>query len=401
MYIKLSGMQQSVEDVRPSISTPVHRTLSRVKSWCIDTALPYWGDVGFDHRANAFHECLEFSGEPALAARRRTMVQGRQVYAFAHAAKLGWFPQGIGPAIRAAENMIKLHWSPDNQPGWVFSLHPDGTVADATRDMYTHAFALYGLAWAYTLTSGREFRKIADQTFAFVDSCLSSTGDDLSLHNLMNRERRQNPYMHLFEAALTWYEVTGDSIYIHRADEIFTLFTTRFFQPRTSILVEYFDQAWLPIVGLKGRSFEPGHHFEWVWLLHRYRRQTGRMVSGYTEPLFSTAFEMGFVDNAIAAEVQDDATIVSREVRVWPCTEALKAAAAEHEAGREKMAQFTGRLLRILERHFLGQPFAAGWLDHFNSDGSLKAKSVPASTLYHIVLGLAEADRTFNVIPNN
>ena len=80
--------------------------LQRVKSWCIETALPYWGEVGFDQPANAFHERLELSGRPDLSAPRRTMVQGRQIYAFAQAARLGWFSDGAILAQRAADNMI-------------------------------------------------------------------------------------------------------------------------------------------------------------------------------------------------------------------------------------------------------------------------------------------------------
>ena len=365
--------------------------LQRVKSWCIETALPYWGEVGFDQPANAFHERLELSGRPDLSAPRRTMVQGRQIYAFAQAARLGWFSDGAILAQRAADNMIRLHWGSDNQPGWVFAVHRDGSVADATRDIYSHAFALYGLSWVYGLTSETRYRAIADTTFAFLSDHLPPTGKVSTGEEV----RRQNPYMHLFEAALAWYDVTGDSLYLQRADEIFSLFATKFFQVRTSILVEYFDEQWMPVAGSKGRAFEPGHHFEWVWLLQKYGRSSQRVVKKYTDALFGSAVEMGFVDDLIAAEVQDDSTVLNRECRVWPYTEAIKAAVAEHEAGRESMAGFAGKLLQILERRFLGRPFAAGWLDHFNSDGSLKVNFVPASTLYHIVLGVAEADRAF------
>ena len=339
-------------------------SLDRVKSWCIEAVQPYWGEIGFDRQARAFHERLDFTGAPVVSAARRTLVQGRQIYVFAQAAKLGWFREGAELAINAADNMIRRHATvPWPMQRAMLILRPSRST---------------DLPGAYGIASDPRYRAVADQTFAFLDSHLSSStfGGLRNNMHLHNRTRHQNPYMHLFEAALAWYEVTGESRYLGRAGEIFGLFTTRFFQPSSSILVEYFDEDWLPVAGSRGRTFEPGHHFEWIWLLHRYARQTGRRVNDYTDALLKTALDTGFVDGVIAAEVQDDATVSNGEFRVWPHAEGIKAAAAEHEAGRGSMSKLADRLLRILESRFMGKPFAAGWFDHFNSDGSIKVDFV-------------------------
>lgn len=375
----------------------ITRSLERVKAWCVDTALPYWAEAGFDRAAKAFHERLDFTGAPILSPPRRTMVQGRQIYAFAHAARLGWLPTGAGLAVDAAESMIRRHWAPDGSPGWVFSVAGNGAVMDARRDIYTHAFAIYGLAWAYKLLPDPHFRDVAEQTFEFLGSYHPAARRSGS-HNIDSRAgtRQQNPYMHLFEAALAWYEATGDGRYLERADELYALFAARFFQPGASIVVEHFDEDWRPAAGHRGEVFEPGHHFEWVWLLRRYAEHSGRDVGEHTDALFETAVRTAFVNGVVAAEVRGDPPAVfNGESRVWSHTEGIKAAAAEHEAGRESMIDLADRLSLILESRFLGKPIAAGWLDHFNADGSLKVDFVPASTLYHIVLGLAEADRVF------
>ncbi|MEP9387740.1 AGE family epimerase/isomerase [Mesorhizobium sp. KR9-304] len=388
-------MEAPVIDLKSGDDLGTTWSFDRIRFWCVDTALPFWAEAGFDRRANAFHERLDFTGAPILAAPRRTMVQGRQIYAFAHAALLGWLPEGAELAIVAADNMIRLHWASDNEPGWVFSVSCDGAVVDARRDAYTQAFALYGLAWAYRLSAAQRYRDVADQTFDFLDRRLSSSASGI---DVQAGTRRQNPHMHMFEAALAWFEVTGNDQYLARATEIFRLFTTRFFQPHTAILVEHFDEDWRPAPDHRGHLFEPGHHFEWVWLLRRYGHHTGHGVDKYADALLGTALAMGFADGLIAAEVQDDATIFNREHRVWPHAEGIKAAAAEHEAGRGSMRELVDRLVLVLESRFLGKPFAAGWLDHFSPDGSLKIDFVPASTLYHLVLGIAEADRVFNTV---
>ena len=37
-----------------------------------------------------------------------------------------------------------------------------------------------------------------------------------------------------------------------------------------------FDADWRPLAGLTGRLVEPGHQFEWAWLLERWSRLRGR-----------------------------------------------------------------------------------------------------------------------------
>ncbi len=43
----------------------------------------------------------------------------------------------------------------------------------------------------------------------------------------------------------------------------------------TGALREFFDHDWAPIPGDKGRIVEPGHLFEWAWLLLRWAERRG------------------------------------------------------------------------------------------------------------------------------
>ena len=92
------------------------------------------------------------------------MVQARQIYVFSHAALLGWRPEGKVAALQAAHRLIDRYHGVDGSRGWVFSVHPDGAVHDAKRDFYAHAFALFGLAWAYKLAPEPRFLSAALNT---------------------------------------------------------------------------------------------------------------------------------------------------------------------------------------------------------------------------------------------
>jgi mannose/cellobiose epimerase-like protein (N-acyl-D-glucosamine 2-epimerase family) len=46
-----------------------------------------------------------------------------------------------------------------------------------------------------------------------------------------------------------------------------------------------------------------------------------------------------------------------------------------------------------LYRHYLMHPVVGGWYDQFDRDGRSLVDFIPASSFYHILCAIAEADR--------
>ena len=111
-------------------------------------ALPLWGQRGFDTANGHFHEFLDFSGKPDPASPRRVMVQARQISVYARAALEDGYAPGRDLALTAADTMVTRCLAADGAPGWVFSVTASGAVVDTCRDLYAHAFVIFGLAWA-------------------------------------------------------------------------------------------------------------------------------------------------------------------------------------------------------------------------------------------------------------
>ena len=86
----------------------------------------------------------------------------------------------------------------------------------------------------------------------------------------MKLPRRQNPHMHLLEALLALHVATGEKNWLRRAGALVDLFKRRFVDPQTGALIEFFAEDWSAAPGDEGRLREPGHQFEWVWLLFEY-----------------------------------------------------------------------------------------------------------------------------------
>lgn len=370
--------------------------LNQARSWALSVALPFWAEAGIDPRTGGFRERMTFAAEPILDAPHRLMVQCRQISVYALARTRGWWNQDdvLG---RALDHLVRTYWQADGKPGWIFSVDHRGRPLDRRRDTYAHAFALFGLAWGYRVTGDPQLLALADQTLTFIDIHLSAPdgGGLLDGDVRADRLRRQNPHMHFLEAMIALAQASGQERYLARAGEIFGLFSARFFEPTTGALGEYFDENWQPH-GTPDPLCEPGHHFEWVWLLRHYQRLTGRSVDRYAVGLYEHARRHGFdAQGFVIDELSTTGQPTKRSRRSWPHAEAIKAEAVEHEGGRPGCDARAEQLLGIVNTTYLAGPFAGGWVDHVDEAGRPLVDYVPASTLYHLLFAIVEADRVF------
>jgi mannose-6-phosphate isomerase len=68
---------------------------------------------------------------------------------------------------------------------------------------------------------------------------------------------------------------------------------------------------------------------------------------------------------------------------------------AAAETGDQEAAARAARTIDRLLAVFLGRPVAGGWIDHVDAKGAPIVDGMPASTLYHVFLAAAEADRVW------
>ena len=365
--------------------------------WVVGEALPAWSTLGYDREAGRFRERLDPAGAP-LAVPHRAMVQARQIYVFAHAAQLGWFPAGRALAETAMASLLRdFCTETSTQASFAFSIDSAGRTVSDVRDAYTHAFVLFALAWLHRLNGEARLLELADKTIAFIDEALVDKvhGGLFDASPVTVRDKRQNPLMHLLEAYLFLDLAAPGRGYRERAATLVALFKQRLFRAQPGILIEHFGEDWARHAdAAKADLFEPGHHFEWVWLLAEYGGRSGEDVEPWAARLHETARRHGIgEDGLIFDEVRADFTAMKRSHRVWPHTEAIKAGAARHAAGDPDGFDLARDMASALMARFLGRPFAGGWIDHVGEDGEPLVDYVPASSLYHLFLAAAEASQ--------
>jgi len=364
---------------------------AKLIGWLLDHAYPCWAKHGIDPATGAFIEAIGQDGL-GLALPRRARVQPRQVYAFAQAPRLGWRGEVTDIVRRGIEHFTAHYRRGDGLFSTLASI--DGTVLDERALLYDQAFALLGFASAATLLDERrKFEKRALdlhaailRNFGTLDAALRS---ETGAHGI----RESNPHMHLLEACLAWAEIGADSLWAEWAHKLAELAVRRFIRPDTGALGEAFTAEWHPAPGLPGRIVEPGHQFEWAWLLLRCEsssagefRQTARNLLAIGE---SSGVRDGFAVNALV----EDLTIQDPNSRLWPQTERLKSAVLAAEVWGDvrycRMACAAASSLLT----YLDTPVPGLWYDLRLAGGELVDSPAPASTFYHVVGAICALDK--------
>jgi mannose-6-phosphate isomerase len=141
--------------------------------------------------------------------------------------------------------------------------------------------------------------------------------------------------------------------------------------------------------------FEPGHQYEWAWLLGRYQKLTGRDVSAARSRLFELSERNGICPSRKTAfdELWSDMRCKTATSRFWPQCERIKAAIQlgneATQSEREKFYRTADEAMSALFR-FLETPKRGLWFDRCSTDFAFIDQPAKASSLYHIIGAMNE-----------
>lgn len=359
-----------------------------------------WYESFQDHTLGGFYERLGHSFKPIYCGQRRLLTQCRQLSVYSALRYNG---------LQTHFNHIIQKYYNQKTGLWIFSLNDQGDILDSTCDLYALTFVIFMCAQYYQATHDEAAHTTALQTLNTIKTRFkmpNGIGYAESLNNdgiVITAIRRQNPHMHLLEACLFAYETWNDDAFIKIADEMIHLFNTYFFNAEKTILHEYFDDELKPHTE-KGNWVEPGHYFEWVWLLkkHAELKKLPDLHIHQTNSLFLWAHQNGWdpVHGGVYDVLEPDGNIKTDTKRIWPFCEALKAYAlmlaetpheTTHHMTRQRIKERVTDMVHVFENKYIQE--RGFWTEILNRDLSNQTDYMPGTTPYHVFFGIQETKK--------
>lgn len=369
-------------------------------AWLTKKALPFWIEKGFNFKTCFFYERLLWDGVPSVVHEQRLMVQARQIVTYGRAYFDGLY-DGRSYILECIQKLEEAYYHADGQKGWGFSLILEDKTLNPLRDLYGHAFILLAYGWVYKMTQDVHYREIAKKTALEIDEIFKAEiAGYITEYPAASLYRSQNPHMHLLEAYLLLFEVTEDSFYFEEAGKIVSLAEKYFIDRKTGFLFEFLDHSLNFLHEDKKHYIEPGHQFEWAWLLQDYMRLArGCLEEERRQSLILTVKhllknvlsygverERGLVWDGLNAKGE----VISHNVRIWPQTEFLRVLMTSPQyifeeilEEQERCALIEKASVQMFER-FLKKELHGGWVDRLDDAGQAIGDYMPASSFYHI-----------------
>lgn len=358
----------------------------RLANWLRVNALPLWSAQG-QAESGAFAEVLSQDGR-SVPSPRRARVQARQIYVFAQAGLQGW----AGPWRRAVRMGLEHYLAKNQRPDGLFRtlLSVDDQVLDDSVYVYDQAFGLLALAAA-------KAAGVVENAEAQAGRLLEAIGHfevgGPGLKEAGDYPFQSNAHMHLLEACLAWEEQTTDARWEQWSDRVIDLAMNHMIDAKGGFIREYYDAKWRPAAGEDGRLVEPGHQFEWAWLMARYATKRDRPdVLAMAHRLYDFGIKGITLRNEVVIDaLSDDGQALTSRARFWPQTEWLKAslilARLSNDGLRTRLLADARRAAAAISLYLTPSGL---WMDKRLSGGKFINEAAPASSFYHLMTAYLE-----------
>jgi len=369
---------------RPAAKSELSAVFTTVQRHFMEVIVPLSQGPGWNAEMALPYEALDVQHQPLPPQRYRAMACARQLFLFS--SFIG-NPQVADAEVRAAAlfRSLQRHFHDAEHGGWFYSIDPQGAPLDRRKDLYTHAFIIFACAhyWAKVreplvesvLNAALEV--VAEQ-FADDDGLYESVlAEDWSS---LDAGPLQNPLMHLAEAFLATLEVREDADTLAALDNLAEAMQRRFVDVEHGVMLEK------PLGAVDNWS-EPGHQFEWFYLLESSEHLRGTPLHRSLTTAFAHAEAQGVdpLTGAVVATLGVEGLVKDGTQRIWAQAEYLRALTL-----RPDSQALLARQLNALQQRFL---HASGWNECLDSQGQISRSDMPSTTPYHLAtcyIGLAQ-----------
>lgn len=348
-----------------------------------------FGKLGFDPQQQGFGR-LQADGSVLLSSGIETWANCRAVYCFTLDVLAGEQSSGEW-AEKGARALLGRLWD-DECGGWFTGVDPAGHPHnDGRKEAYTHAFVLLAASSLSAIGSG-----FASEIFARIDNLLDTwfwAEDERATQESWNRDwsrseayRGANSNMHLTEASLAAFDVTGDTKWLHRARDIVERVIHREARACDWRIPEHFTERWeviddynidQPDHPFRPYGSTPGHGFEWARLI--LQLSAGLRREGIDVPAWHLEASRGLFDRAVedgwardgepgfCYTVDFSGRVVNSLHLAWVACEALSTSLVLEKVTRDSMYSTWSTLLWEYCSSYLVDNEFGGWKTELDS----------------------------------
>ncbi|MHC3127868.1 hypothetical protein OB03_11510 [Brevundimonas sp. GN22] len=350
--------------------------------WIEQHALPVWGTLGLKEEG-IFAEELTYNAS-IVDCDLRLRVQARQCYVYCKAGLMGW----RGPWRNLVTSGIERleHFRCEGTGHFQSLLAPSLRPAGGKASVYDIAFVVFALASAYR--AGIEAERNAMLALDLLAEVSARAASNGAIVEDGDHPYQSNVHMHLLEASLEWEALVEDARWVEFTDRIVRLAVDVFIDPDDGAIREFFTADWARTRSDYGKRVEPGHQFEWAWLLSQYaERRNSSVVAATASKLYEVGSAGIWDDAGVMADAMDPTgAITEYRARLWPQTEwaraALRFANLTNGSVRERYLRDAERALTAMNKYLLPNGL---WQDQLVTPYEFAPTNAKASSLYHLM----------------
>jgi len=330
--------------------------------------------------------------------------QVRLLYNFSIGYRLTEGSEYLDAVNRGADALLRYFRDPEHG-GWWLSCNLDGETLDSNKDLYGHAFVIFGLTHAADVTDREDLKQAALDTWEtinkrFRDSRGGFVGKMTGDFQPVSHTPSQNPIMHLFEALFALSDLDDSGTIRQAGEEVGSFVINRLIRKSDGILPELYDADWRELSEADGGRIDVGHQFEWSYLLSR-AAEAG-WSQDYLKPaerLLENGLNLGFdaADGGIISPVMPDGKPKTIIKGWWEQCEAIRSLIHFVVVrGRSDVRKPLEKVIEFVQKNFVDEEHG-GWFSRppvtAGEDSVSLDKGGEWKTDYHVVGMCAEAIR--------
>jgi len=295
--------------------------------------------------------------------------QSRLIYNFSR----GYELTGSEDYFRAVENgtkfLLENFWDNENG-GWYWSCSRNGEILDKSKDLYGHAFAIFGLSHAYATLGDEEIKEAAIETWDVINNHFADKqggyvqGLSTDFTHEVEDIKSQNPIMHLFEALISFSNLCKPESLVEEAEKIARFVTEHLVRSSNGILPELFTLDWKELPEDRGGRIDTGHALEWSYLLS-WAVESGFSYEYLTHATnfleYGLRFGYDFENGGIFSPVSPTGNQLAIRKGWWQQCELIRS--LMHFAvirGREDLWEVLSQSLNYIKEYFVDHEYG-GW----------------------------------------